>query len=186
MHWIYLIQEFHNLSWVTEINELFQDILIYWDAQDTGTQDTFVDFLYSSSGPCLGLPRDGYCLHFIDTDTDTGTYRYHQYYLVQKDMMWKAVENVKLFYFCSTLQSTNTKVQPWCCVPSLTDIGIAIYRQTHLTWQNEIILAKLNMNGLLFRLKPLFIRVRKLAFWVAFVHPVMPATICHYNRRSLQ
>ncbi len=32
MHWIYLIHEFHNLSWITEINELFQDILIYWDA----------------------------------------------------------------------------------------------------------------------------------------------------------
>ncbi len=32
MHWIYLIHEFHNLSWVTEINELFHDILIYWDA----------------------------------------------------------------------------------------------------------------------------------------------------------
>ncbi len=28
----YLINEFHNLSWITEINELFQDILIYWDA----------------------------------------------------------------------------------------------------------------------------------------------------------
>ncbi len=32
MHWIYLINEFHNLSWITEINELFHDILIYWDA----------------------------------------------------------------------------------------------------------------------------------------------------------
>ncbi len=32
MHWIYLIYEFHNLSWITEINELFHDILIYWDA----------------------------------------------------------------------------------------------------------------------------------------------------------
>ncbi len=32
MHWIYLIHEFHNLSWNTEINELFHDILIYWDA----------------------------------------------------------------------------------------------------------------------------------------------------------
>ncbi len=27
-----LIQEFHNLSWITEINELFHNILIYWDA----------------------------------------------------------------------------------------------------------------------------------------------------------
>ncbi len=32
MHWIYLIHEFHNLSWITEINELFHHILIYWDA----------------------------------------------------------------------------------------------------------------------------------------------------------
>ncbi len=32
MHWIYLIHEFHYLSWITEINELFHDILIYWDA----------------------------------------------------------------------------------------------------------------------------------------------------------
>ncbi len=31
MHWIYLIHKFHNLSWITEINELFHDILIYWD-----------------------------------------------------------------------------------------------------------------------------------------------------------
>ncbi len=28
VHWIYLIHEFHNLSWITEINELFHDILI--------------------------------------------------------------------------------------------------------------------------------------------------------------
>ncbi len=32
MHWIYLIHKFHSLSWITEINELFHDILIYWDA----------------------------------------------------------------------------------------------------------------------------------------------------------
>ncbi len=24
--------QFHNLSWITEINELFHDVLIYWDA----------------------------------------------------------------------------------------------------------------------------------------------------------
>ncbi len=29
---MYLIHEFHILSWITEINELFHDILIYWDA----------------------------------------------------------------------------------------------------------------------------------------------------------
>ncbi len=32
MHWIYLIYEFHNLSWIAEINELFHDIQIYCDA----------------------------------------------------------------------------------------------------------------------------------------------------------
>ncbi len=32
VHWIYLIHEFHNLSWITEINELFHDIPIYCDA----------------------------------------------------------------------------------------------------------------------------------------------------------
>ncbi len=26
------IHKFHNLSWITEINELFHDFLIYWDA----------------------------------------------------------------------------------------------------------------------------------------------------------
>ncbi len=25
-------KQFHNLSWITEINEFFHDILIYWDA----------------------------------------------------------------------------------------------------------------------------------------------------------
>ncbi len=33
MHWIYLIHKFHNLSWITEINKLFHDILIYWDVE---------------------------------------------------------------------------------------------------------------------------------------------------------
>ncbi len=32
MHLIYLINEFHNLSWITEINELFIYILIYWNS----------------------------------------------------------------------------------------------------------------------------------------------------------
>ncbi len=32
MHLIDLIHEFHNLSWITEINELFHNIQIYWDA----------------------------------------------------------------------------------------------------------------------------------------------------------
>ncbi len=40
-------------------------------------------------------------MHFIDTDT---AYRYcYRYYLVQKDMMWKVVENFKLFYYCRIL-----------------------------------------------------------------------------------
>ncbi len=30
MHWIYLIHEFHNLSWITEINDF--STTIYWDA----------------------------------------------------------------------------------------------------------------------------------------------------------
>ncbi len=39
MHWIYLIHEFHILSWITKLNELFHDILIYWDAPvDINTQ----------------------------------------------------------------------------------------------------------------------------------------------------
>ncbi len=29
-----LIHEFHNLSWITEIKELFHDILIYWDVPE--------------------------------------------------------------------------------------------------------------------------------------------------------
>ncbi len=46
------------------------------------------------------LSRDGYRFDFIDTDIDTGNY---WYYLVQKDMIWKAVENFKLFHYCWTL-----------------------------------------------------------------------------------
>ncbi len=53
--------------------------------------------------------RDGYRLHFIDTDTNIDTayrYRYcYRYYLEQKDMMWKVVENFKLFYYCWTLET---------------------------------------------------------------------------------
>ncbi len=41
MHWIYLIHEFHNLSWITEINELFHHILIYWDAPIYIYQNTY-------------------------------------------------------------------------------------------------------------------------------------------------
>ncbi len=41
---IYLIHKFHNLSWITEINELFHDILIYWDAP------VFKNYLKLASG----------------------------------------------------------------------------------------------------------------------------------------
>ncbi len=41
VHWIYLIHKFHNLSWITEINELFHDILIYWDAPVYRKEDLF-------------------------------------------------------------------------------------------------------------------------------------------------
>ncbi len=53
MHLIYLIHEFHNLSLITEINELFHDILIYWDAP--------VHSRFSQTGLLLGrhfIPRD--------------------------------------------------------------------------------------------------------------------------------
>ncbi len=40
MQWIYLTHKFHNLSWITEINELFHDILIYWDAPVYAHTDT--------------------------------------------------------------------------------------------------------------------------------------------------
>ncbi len=29
---LFYTHEFHNLSWISEINELFHDILINWDA----------------------------------------------------------------------------------------------------------------------------------------------------------
>ncbi len=40
-----LIHEFHNLSWITEINKLFHDILIYWDAPVIGTWRFFFVYL---------------------------------------------------------------------------------------------------------------------------------------------
>ncbi len=48
----YVIHEFHNLSWITEINELFHDILIYWDSPvyfvfqnpSDNVQETFIIF----------------------------------------------------------------------------------------------------------------------------------------------
>ncbi len=50
MHWIYLIHEFHNLSWITEINELFHDIIIYWDAPECfDSQETFLIINFENS-----------------------------------------------------------------------------------------------------------------------------------------
>ncbi len=58
MHWIYLIHEFHNLSWITEINELFHDILIYWDAPVNSLLQTYVPsrILHSASERCIIVP----------------------------------------------------------------------------------------------------------------------------------
>ncbi len=41
VHWIYLIHKFQNLSWITEVNSLFHDILIYWDAPLYPTSDAY-------------------------------------------------------------------------------------------------------------------------------------------------
>ncbi len=56
MHFIYLIHEFHNLSWITEINELFHDILIYLDApvykdeyRSVGKIETLIRFVQEVS-----------------------------------------------------------------------------------------------------------------------------------------
>ncbi len=42
VRWIYLIHEFHNLSWIYEINELFHEILIYWDAPVNGPNCKYI------------------------------------------------------------------------------------------------------------------------------------------------
>ncbi len=55
MHWIYLIHEFHNLSWITEIKELFHDILIYWDAPVYDPNKNFHRLLPSEQ--VTSLPR---------------------------------------------------------------------------------------------------------------------------------
>ncbi len=53
MHWIYLIHKFHNLSWITEINELFHNILIYWDVP------VFVTFVYVENVKVYSLKNSG-------------------------------------------------------------------------------------------------------------------------------
>ncbi len=52
-----LAHEFHNLSWITEINELFHDILIYWDAPVSCEGWTYTDFsqLDPANCPCKDL-----------------------------------------------------------------------------------------------------------------------------------
>ncbi len=61
MHWIYLIHEFHNLSWITEINELFHDILIYWDAPVDTALMSLINFLKKITDPKLLNGRVLYC-----------------------------------------------------------------------------------------------------------------------------
>ncbi len=54
VHLVYLIHEFHNLIWITEINEHFHDILIYWDAPvniQTSYNDLFVLKIVRLSSP---------------------------------------------------------------------------------------------------------------------------------------
>ncbi len=63
MHLIYLIHKFHNLSWITEINELFHDILIYWDAPVFDCAEVEVYFRYTLN-----------ILH-LKTDIIKGSYR---------------------------------------------------------------------------------------------------------------
>ncbi len=56
MHWIYLIHEFHNFSWITEINELFHDILIYWDAPSSSKRFMCQRLWGSDHSPKVGMP----------------------------------------------------------------------------------------------------------------------------------
>ncbi len=44
---IYLIHKFHILSWITEINWLFHNILIYWDAPVINYDSSAICLLYS-------------------------------------------------------------------------------------------------------------------------------------------
>ncbi len=66
MHWIYLIHEFHNLSWITEINELFHVILIYWDAPvDIDTSIllvNYIDLFFSLKSAYNNIVINGYNL----------------------------------------------------------------------------------------------------------------------------
>ncbi len=51
VHYIYLINKFHNLSWITEISELFHDFLIYWDAPVYSSPCFNEKFPLGSAGP---------------------------------------------------------------------------------------------------------------------------------------
>ncbi len=78
--------------------------LDYCNALDVGCPASSINKLQvvQKAAARVLISRDGYRLHFIDTDTNIDTayrYRYcYRYYLEQKDMMWKVVENFKLFY----------------------------------------------------------------------------------------
>ncbi len=58
MHWIYLIHKFHNLSWITEIYELFHNILIYWDAPVNKSTVSKVYLQEGTTAPTLSPPAE--------------------------------------------------------------------------------------------------------------------------------
>ncbi len=66
MHWKYLIHEFHNLSWITEINELFHDIIIYWDA--FGAEEKRLIIIINVEINCAYEYFSGHCDTFLFFD----------------------------------------------------------------------------------------------------------------------
>ncbi len=76
MHLIYLIHEFHNLSWITEINELFHDILIYWDApvQD----DQWFDLIYVTYTIIVSLQNKPMETHWLEFHNRLRSYMWPQ------------------------------------------------------------------------------------------------------------
>ncbi len=66
MHWIYLIHEFHNMSWITEINELLNDILNYWD------EPVLTVFNIDNYKKCYLSIISAYCYFiFLEESSDT-------------------------------------------------------------------------------------------------------------------
>ncbi len=63
MHWIYLIHEFHNLSWINEINELFHVILIYWDAPVYVCMCICIYCIYMCICLCICVCMCIYCIY---------------------------------------------------------------------------------------------------------------------------